>query len=599
MPAARCSATIQVLPGAVVSRIAAGEVIERPAAVVKELVENSLDAGSRHITIDIKDGGRTLIRVTDDGEGIRRTDLLLAFQRHATSKLRSDEDLTSITTMGFRGEALPSIAAVSHIRISTATKADDVGALLSLTGGVPQAIVDAPPVAGTRIEVADLFYNQPARKKFLKSVPTELSHISTAVQQAALGWPSVHFELTHNDHHILNYPAVTSDRERILQVYQPAFLDRTVEVRGRMAGSTLSGVLVDPVHARASRTPQDLFVNRRPVRNATIFHAVVDAYGSLLPKGHHPTYVLFLDIDPERIDVNVHPAKREIRFAEQEAVHRFMRHSVRHAFSGVERKLVLGITPPSVPADGESSTAPFGRASSFRHSVPEPTGEGTAPYEDGPAQGEPLFVGEPPAKSYGKAQEVAIIPLGQVLETYLVAQVGRELHVIDQHTAHERVLFERLWRMWTQRRVIVQPLLIPESIELTAAQVTMAHKYLPELEQVGLVLEAFGPSAVLLRAVPAGVGPVDGAALVRDLLEDLSEWATASSLEARLQPVLATLACKSAVQAGRSMALPEIEQLVRDWVNEGLMTTCPHGRRTAFRLSSEELEKLFGRTGWS
>jgi DNA mismatch repair protein MutL len=599
VPAARCSATIQVLPGAVVSRIAAGEVIERPAAVVKELVENSLDAGSRHITIDIKDGGRTLIRVTDDGEGIRRTDLLLAFQRHATSKLRSDEDLTSITTMGFRGEALPSIAAVSHIRISTATKADDVGALLSLTGGVPQAIVDAPPVAGTRIEVADLFYNQPARKKFLKSVPTELSHISTAVQQAALGWRSVHFELTHNDHHILNYPAVTSDRERILQVYQPAFLDRTVEVRGRMAGSTLSGVLVDPVHARASRTPQDLFVNRRPVRNATIFHAVVDAYGSLLPKGHHPTYVLFLDIDPERIDVNVHPAKREIRFAEQEAVHRFMRHSVRHAFSGVERKLVLGITPPSVPADGESSTAPFGRASSFRHSVPEPTGEGTAPYEDGPAQGEPLFVGEPPAKSYGKAQEVAIIPLGQVLETYLVAQVGRELHVIDQHTAHERVLFERLWRMWTQRRVIVQPLLIPESIELTAAQVTMAHKYLPELEQVGLVLEAFGPSAVLLRAVPAGVGPVDGAALVRDLLEDLSEWATASSLEARLQPVLATLACKSAVQAGRSMALPEIEQLVRDWVNEGLMTTCPHGRRTAFRLSSEELEKLFGRTGWS
>lgn len=598
MPAARCSPTIQVLPGEVVSRIAAGEVIERPAAVVKELIENSLDAGSRHISIDIKDGGRALIRVTDDGDGIRRSDLLVAFQRHATSKLRSDKDLTSITTMGFRGEALPSIAAVSRVRVSTATTTDDVGAQLSLTGGVPQEIVDAPPVAGTRIEVADLFYNQPARKKFLKSVPTEFSHISTAVQQAALAWPSVHFELTHNDHQIVNYPAVTSDRERILQVYQPGFLDRTIEVRGRMAGSTLSGVLVDPVHARASRTPQDLFVNRRPVRNAAIFHAVLDGYGSLLPKGHHPTYVLFLDIDPERIDVNVHPAKREIRFAEQEAVHRFVRHTVRHAFSGVERTLVLGIAPPGGSAHHESPAAFSGPAPSAGLSEPPPSGTGSASYGNGPAEAQPLFVSEP-ANSYAKAQEVAIIPLGQVLETYLVAQVGRELHVIDQHTAHERVLFERLWRMWMQRRVIVQPLLIPESIELTAAQVTLVHSYLGELEQVGLVLEAFGPTAVLLRGVPAGLGPLDGAALVRDLLEDLEEWATASSLEARVQPVLATVACKSAVQAGRSMALPEIEQLVRDWVHDGLMTTCPHGRRTAFRLSSEELEKLFGRTGWS
>jgi DNA mismatch repair protein MutL len=585
-----------VLPGEVVSRIAAGEVIERPASVVKELVENSLDAGSRRIDIDIKDGGRALIRVTDDGEGIRRADLLLAFQRHATSKLRSDDDLTSITTMGFRGEALPSIAAVSRVLVSTAMRVDTVGAQLSLTGGAPQSIVDAPPVAGTRIEVADLFYNQPARKKFLKSVPTEFSHISTVVQLAALAWPSVHVQLTHNDHEILNYPAVTSDRERILQVYQPGFLDRTVDVRGRMAGSTLSGVLVDPVHARASRTPQDLFVNRRPVRNAAVSHAVLDGYGSLLPKGHYPTYVLFLDIDPERIDVNVHPAKREIRFAEQEAVHRFVRHTVRHSFSGVERKLVLGIAPPDVMLHQESSDPLWGQPSPAR--ISESAGATGAPYAEGSATSKPLFVSEPEG-SYASAQEVTIIPLGQVFETYLVAQVGRELHVIDQHTAHERVLFERLCRSWKQRQVIIQPLLIPESIELTAAQITLVHKYLGELEQVGLMLEAFGPSAVLLRGVPAGLGPVDGGSLVRELLEDMSDWATASSLETRAQAVLATVACRSAVQAGRSMALPEIEQLVRDWVNDGLMTTCPHGRRTAFRLSSDELEKLFGRTGWS
>jgi DNA mismatch repair protein MutL len=590
-----------VLPGEVVSRIAAGEVIERPAAVVKELIENSLDAGSRHIVIDVKDGGRSLIRVTDDGEGIRRADLLLAFERHATSKLRSDDDLATITTLGFRGEALPSIAAVSHVKVATARREDAVGAHASLAGGVPQGITDAPPVAGTRIEVAELFYNQPARKKFLKSVPTEFSHISLVVQQAALAWPSVHFRLTHNGHEILNYSAVTSDRERILQVYRTAFLDKTVEVRGRMAGCTLSGVLIDPVQARASKTPQDLFVNRRPVRNGAVFHAVMDGYGSLLAKAHHPTYVLFLDIDPERIDVNVHPAKREIRFADQEAVHRFIRQTVRHAFSGVERTLVLDMAPQQAAA-ASGTSAPLVEkeiSGGMLSGRKEATADGL-PSSQGIDASDPatLFISERSA-SYTPSQEVSILPLGQVLHTYLVAQVGRELHVIDQHTAHERVLFQRLWRMWMQRRVVIQPLLIPEPIELTSAETALLQKYGGELEQLGLLVDAFGPSGVLLRGVPVGLGPVDGASLVRDLLDDMAEWAVASSLEARAQPILATLACKSAVQAGRAMALPEIEQLVRDWVNEGLVTTCPHGRRTAFRLSPDELDKLFGRTGWA
>ena len=599
MPAARCSPTIQVLPGEVVSRIAAGEVIERPAAVVKELVENSLDAGARHLVIDIKDGGRSFIRVTDDGEGIRRADLLLAFERHATSKLRSDEDLASITTMGFRGEALPSIAAVSHVQVATARREDAVGAQVSLIGGVQQGITDAPPVAGTRIEVADLFYNQPARKKFLKSVPTEFSHISLAIQQAALAWPSVHFRLTHNGHEILNYSAVTSDRERILQVYRPAFLEKTVEVRGRMAGCTLSGVMIDPVQARASKTPQDLFVNRRPVRNAAVFHAVIDGYGSLLPKAHHPAYVLFLDIDPERIDVNVHPAKREIRFADQEVVHRFIRQTVRHAFSGVERKLVLGMAPEQAAAASGASASRSGEEATT--TVPSGREQATTngPSNSGDIPGASSLFASERSASYARSQDVAIIPFGQVLQTYLVAQVGRELHVIDQHTAHERVLFQRLWRMWMQRRMVIQPLLIPEPIELTVAETTLLQKYAGELEQLGLLVEAFGPSAVLLRGVPVGLGPVDGALLVRELLEDMAEWAVASSFDARAQPILATLACKSAVQAGRSMALPEIEHLVRDWVDEGLMTTCPHGRRTAFRFSPEELDKLFGRTGWA
>ncbi|HET9844876.1 MAG TPA: DNA mismatch repair endonuclease MutL [Nitrospira sp.] len=593
MPAARCSPTIRVLPADVVSRIAAGEVIERPAAVVKELIENSLDAGSRHITVDVKDGGTSLIRVTDDGQGLTRSDLPLAFERHATSKLKSDAELTSIGTMGFRGEALPSIASVSKVLVVTATHEVPIGAQLSVIGGVPQPVVDAPAVIGTRIEVSDLFYNQPARRKFLKSIPTEFSHISTVVQQAALAWPFVHFRLSHNGQEVLNHAAVASERDRILQVYRQAFLERTVEVRGRIAGCMVSGVMIDPVQARSSRSPQDLFVNRRPVRNAAVFHAVSEGYGSLLAKGHHPTYVLFLDLDPERIDVNVHPAKREVRFADQEGIHRFVRQSVRHAFSGVERKAVHRLTDDSTVAAAMAVSAANGSAiESSGWRGPEHAEQCLASM---PAS---LFAAER-ATAYPASQNVTITPLGQMLHTYVIAQVGRELHVIDQHTAHERVLFQRLWRTWTTRDIATQPLLLPEPIDLTAAQYGLMQKYAGDLEQLGLVLEPFGTNAVLLRAVPAGVGPVDGASVVRDVLEELAEWASVSSLDARAQAVLATLACKSAVQAGRTMALPEIEQLVRDWVDEGVMSTCPHGRRTAFRLTADELDALFGRTGWS
>jgi len=595
MPAASCPATIRVLSGEVVSRIAAGEVIERPAAVVKELVENSLDAGSRRITVDIKDGGIALIRVTDDGEGIRRADLPLAFERHATSKLKSDLDLTSITTMGFRGEALPSIASVSKVQVATATRREAVGAQLTLVGGTQQAIVDAPPVPGTKIEVSDLFYNQPARKKFLKSVPTESSHINTVVQQAALGWSSVHFRLTHNGQEILNYPAVDSDRDRILQVYRLAFLDKTIDLRGRIPGCAFSGVIIDPVHARSSRVPQDLFVNHRPVRNAAIAHAVTDGYGSFLPKGHHPTYVLFLDIDPERIDVNVHPAKREIRFADQEEIHRFVRQTVRHAFSAVERKLVLGMGALEAPQTIDPSSISTGV---HAPQEPAPLHNQQTVNKSVESGTESLFIQEA-TSSYAASPHPTIIPFGQILLTYVVAQVGQELHVLDQHTAHERVLFQRLWRAWTKREIITQPLLIPEPIELTPSQRTLLEKHVEDLEQLGLVIEPFGATAMLLRGVPVGLGPIHASLLIPDLLEDLAQWENSPSLERRAQPVLAMLACKSAVQAGRSMVLPEIERLVSDWVEEGLITTCPHGRRTAFRLSADELHKLFGRAGWA
>jgi len=605
-----CSAKIHVLPDDVVSRIAAGEVVERPAAVVKELLENSLDAGGLHITIDVKGGGLALIRVTDDGEGINRADLPRAFERHATSKLRSDRDLASVTTMGFRGEALPSIASVSHVLVTTATRQDTVGSQLTLVAGGSSSIVDAPPVPGTRIDVSNLFFNQPARKKFLKSTTTEFSHISHVVQLAGLAWPSVHFRLTHNGQEILNYPAVTADRDRILQVYRSAFLDRTIEVRGRTAGLSIRGVMVDPIHARSSRTPQELFVNRRPIRNATVFHAVMDGYGSFLPKGHHPTFVLFLDIEPDRLDVNVHPTKKEVRFAETEALHQLVRQSVRHALGGSERKVVLGLTQAglsqTVPEFAPTATR---QTASFRDSHPEALisarrqdsqiNASDAVPLSGIVEGSQLALAHEAAATYQRAEKPDIVPFGQILRTYLVAQVGEELQVIDQHTAHERVLFQRLWRGWQSRDIPSQPLLIPEPIELSAAQSTLLLKRLDDLEKLGLLIEPFGATAVAIRGVPVGLGKVDAVVLVQDLLDDLTEWDSASSLEMRVQPVLASLACHGAVRAGRALALPEIQQLIHDWVEEGLIMTCPHGRRTAFRLSTDELAKLFGRVGWS
>ena len=610
MPAASCSAKIHVLPDDVVSRIAAGEVVERPAAVVKELLENSLDAGGLHITIDVKDGGLALIRVTDDGEGINRADLPRAFERHATSKLRSDRDLASVTTMGFRGEALPSIASVSHVLVTTATRQDTVGAQLTLVEGAGSAIVDAPVVHGTRIEVSNLFFNQPARKKFLKSTTTEFSHISHVVQLAGLAWPSVHFRLTHNGQEILNYPAVTADRDRILQVFRPAFLDRTIEVRGRTAGLSIRGVMIDPIHARSSRTPQELFVNRRPIRNATVFHAVMDGYGSFLPKGHHPTFVLFLDIEPDRLDVNVHPTKKEVRFAETEALHQLVRQSVRHALGGSERKVVLGLTEAGLPHPApEFAPTAERQTASFRDSHPAASTSGrmqgsrinlgdAVPLSD-IMEGSQLAFAHEAAAAYRRADKPDIVPFGQILRTYLVAQVGEELQVVDQHTAHERVLFQRLWRGWQSRDIPSQPLLIPEPIELSAAQSALLLKRLDDLEKLGLLIEPFGATAVAIRGVPVGLGKVDATGLVQDLLDDLTEWDSVSSLEMRVQPVLASLACHGAVRAGRALALPEIQQLIHDWVEEGLIMTCPHGRRTAFRLSTDELAKLFGRVGWS
>ena len=600
------SGKIHVLPGDVVSRIAAGEVVERPAAVVKELVENSLDAGGRSIAVEVKDGGLALIRVTDDGEGMSREDAPRAFDRHATSKLRSDQDLWSIRTMGFRGEALPSIASVSHVRVTTAMRTAEVGTEFQVTGGMIGRIVEAPPVAGTRIDVTELFYNQPARKKFLKSIPTEFSHISRVVQQAALAWPSVHFRLTHNGQEILNYPAALSDKDRVGQVYRRMFLDRSLLVEAALPAARISGYTVDAVHAKSSRIPQELFVNRRPVRNAAVFHAVVEGYGSFLSKGHHPLFVLFLDVDPDRVDVNVHPTKRDVRFLENEAIHRLVRRGVRQALGAPERPSIV----PGNSLSGEGTASGSMRApvptSSPRQGMFPTVGAhvkssligkdsgGTVPSG---AETQLAFVSEA-AEPYVRVPSTEVVALAQINRTFLVAQIGGDLSVIDQHTAHERVLFERLLRAWTARGIQTQALLIPESTELSAPHAALLQRYQGDLEKLGLELEPFGVSAVLIRAIPAGVGTITPETFLQDLLDDLSQWDSMPSLEEKIRPVLASLACHGAVRAGRPMEPAEIKTLIEDWRAEGEITTCPHGRRISFRLGTDDLERMFGRAGW-
>ncbi|UVT14797.1 MAG: DNA mismatch repair endonuclease MutL [Nitrospira sp.] len=586
------SGKISILSEEVVGRIAAGEVVERPAAVVKELLENSIDAGSRSITIDVKDGGLSLIRVIDDGEGMSPDDAPRAFLRHATSKLRSDQDLWSIRTMGFRGEALPSIAAVSRVRLLTATRSAEMGTELEVMGGMVGDIADAPPVTGTRIEVADLFYNQPARKKFLKSIPTEFSHISRVVQQASLAWPSIQFRLTHNTEEMFNYPAAPSEQDRIAQVYRQLFLDQSLWIKATLPGATVSGYIVDAVHAKSSRMPQELFVNYRPVRSLAVFHAVGEGYGSFLAKGCHPRFVLFLDVDPDRLDVNVHPTKREVRFSDSETIHQLVRRAVRQRLSGGE--------PTNEPEEARSlersTPYPMGsavvtsRAGEFRE-----TDEANRTRSESEAQ--LTFVSEA-AEPYVRAPSAEVIALGQINRTFLIAQVGNDLTVVDQHTAHERVLFERLYRAWTTRGIQAQPLLIPDSLELSPSQAALVQRYQHDLGKLGLEIEPFGASTVLIRSIPVGIGRVDPGAFLQDLVDDLNQWSSVPSLEVRVRSVLASLACHGAVRAGRPMKLDEIKALVEEWHAEGEITTCPHGRRTSFRLSTDDLEKMFGRAGW-
>jgi DNA mismatch repair protein MutL len=464
---------------------------------------------------------------------------------------------------------------------------------LILTGGVLNRQEDIAAAPGTQVEVTDLFFNIPARKKFLKTAATELAHICQVVQQAAIARPEIQFRLKHNGQDMLNYPAVVSRRDRIVQIYGTRLIEHMAGVNREWLGVRVEGMTVNALYARATRSPQELFVNRRPVKNPTISHAIYDGYGVALPKGCHPIYVLFVDIDSSRVDVNVHPTKREVRFADQELIHQTIRQAIRVATENGYTRSVKPQPGLESPVHRDSSGAAVQGWSKTLDSLQTPVQSRQA--RSGPTDVTLSLLMHEAVPTYLIGQVDGVIPFGQVNQTFLVAQIGTELQIVDQHTAHERILFERLWRAWKSQSVQIQPLLVPESIDPPPHAATLLQQHLGDLAKLGLDMEPFGGTCFVIRAIPALLGHVDYAGLIQDLVEDLAEWNSTTSLEARIRPVLASLACHAAIRAGRMMALPEMKRLLEDWMLEGQPATCPHGRRIALQFTSEELAKIFGR----
>ncbi len=597
---------VRQLPEAIINRIAAGEVVERPASVVKELVENAIDAGAGRIEIVTAGGGKTLIRVTDDGCGMTSADLSLAVDRHATSKLDGD-DLVDIRTLGFRGEALPSIGAVARLSIATRYADEPHGWEITVEGGRKSAPRPAAISVGTRIEVADLFFSTPARLKFLKSDRAEAGAVTEIVKRLAMANPAVHFALSGADRTALDAPAATGADARKLrlgQVMGADFRDNSVPVAAEREGVRLDGQVGLPTYNRANSLSQYLFVNGRPVRDKLFTGAVRGAYSEVLARDRHPVVALFLSIDPHQIDVNVHPAKTEIRFRD----------------AGLVRGLIVGAIREALAAAGHRAASTGGVAtlaalrsgaggSGMRPAAPANWDWRASPQRPvampGFAEAQAAFAAtlEPAADARGAvapAEEDNLSrPLGaaraQIHGTYIVAQTEDGIVIVDQHAAHERIVLERLKQGLATTGIARQMLLIPDIVDLPQEDVDRIVERGDELADLGLVVERFGPGAVMVRETPALLGEVDSARLLRDLADDLAEWDSAVRVAEKIDHVAATMACHGSVRAGRLLKPEEMNALLREIEATPRAGQCNHGRPTHVELKLADIERLFGR----
>ncbi len=567
--------TIRKLSESLIAKIAAGEVIERPFSVVKELVENSIDAGAKNIEIEVEEGGRRRITVIDDGCGMSREEALLALERHATSKLASEEDLFKIRTLGFRGEALPSIAAVSFLTLETITlpltpshqgRGDSLGVKIEVEGGIVKKTSSSPLPRGTRMTVENLFFNTPARLKFMKSKETEFSHIASWVESIALARPEVGFTLRHHSKNELRSPPQTEPRLRLRDILGAEVTEFLHPIAGSRGQLSFTGFASD--HRATSTSTRSLFffVNGRAVRDRTLQHAVLSAYENLLMKGKYPWVVLTLNVPPDFVDVNVHPTKNEVRFVNGNLVHELVREGIRESLKGRGEIVTPQPTDPSIlslalpPQGGEDLT---------QHLIPST-----------PSQ--QIFA--PLLKIHG-----------QVHGTYLICETEDKLILIDQHAAHERIGFEKLKKQYEEGGLSRQRLLIPLTFDLPPSRAEILKKYLADLAQVGLDVEPFGGHSFVVRTTPTLLEGSDMVSLIQEIAENLQSHETIEPFEEKIHDVLETMACHQQVRAGDRLTQEEIEALLQEMGKTPFAGQCPHGRPSVLEVPFDEIEKWFKR----
>jgi DNA mismatch repair protein MutL len=644
---------IRILPEAVANKIAAGEVVERPSSVVKELVENSLDAGAARVEVSLEAGGKRLIRVIDDGCGMNHDDALLAFERHATSKIRSAEDLFEISTLGFRGEALPSIAAVSRLVLETRHASENAGTRIEFAGGRLRDVKETEWAQGTRMEVRDLFFNTPARRKFLKSESTELGHIATLVTHYALAQPEKSFCLSSLTNEILNVSPVSSPRERIYQVLGGQLLEQMIEIppverrmpafSGAVSGEDgeaaegpakviVSGFASRPEVQKLNRNQISFFVNRRLVRDRLILHAVSEAYRNILPAGVFPVALIFLELPAAEVDVNVHPSKTEVRFRHSAFIHDLVRDSIRQSLMAARpvaafpmAKAGRGMADDFVASDAAEKLseepprmrepeewprgAPGGAdsAGGFQLTSPPPQPQaGTLPLDTAAiATYAPLDSRR--ADVSGAAEAVVPLasgvaefpadlqPLGQVQDSFIVATNAEGLWIVDQHVAHERVLFERHLRQRREQGVEAQRLLLPIIVELKPGQQAVFQEIAGELAANGFDVEPFGQRTVAVKTAPAGIRADDVERLLVEILDGVAAEERSISLEGLRRKIAASISCHAAIKVNMPLERSKMEWLLRELGRTECPMTCPHGRPILLKYGMKEIQKAFKR----
>lgn len=614
---------ITVLPEHIANKIAAGEVVERPASVVKELVENSIDAGAKAVTVLLTAGGKRSISVADDGCGMIRDDAILAFDRHATSKVRSELDLDRIVTLGFRGEALPSIAAVSRLTLVTRTADSLAGTRVVLNGGVVKNVTEVGAPPGTRVTANSLYFNTPARAKFLKSTATELSHSVEIVQRHALAHADISFRLNHNGKQLFDLPAVGSLGDRAALIWGPKFARDMVEVAAERNGVNVSGLVGSPTLYRAQRNMQIFFLNRRPIVSRTLSRAAAEAYRGLLPTGKFPVAILFVDVDPAEADVNVHPAKREVKFRREREVYNAVIVAIRSALESETSKPVPASpapqTHPDIPRkEPPHETVQTEQALDVRQDVQQKdrtnVSQAAVKVEEQPVQRQPADLGPEPDRTvpagpeteqtspltvsplFSPGSEPIEVPL-QVFGTYLVAPQEDRLLIIDQHALHERITYEKLKRELGRKQFSMQRLLVPINVELSPAQAKLIDEYIPLFESIGVQLENFGGTTFIVTAICHIFSESKVEELVRHIVAELEQGDLLEDerkLSERLL-VLTVSACRSSIKAGERLNAEQRTELLAGLHELSPPYTCPHGRPIMTELTLEQLERGFRR----